>query len=416
MEHPTNTSAPATDRRTPWAVSGYYFFSLAGFAIASPYLPLYWKSQGYSGAALGTLLTMMGLGGLLAQAPMGYLSDRGGQRRGLVFAAMSAAALIILAYPLYRAFWMVALATLTLAGMYRSCDALVQALVGDWVAGTAMASTYGRLRMFGSIGWVVSLLVSAQVAFMTDWRLVPGTSWLAPMFAVVAVLWVAAGCSILLARTVPLADRLRVGPWTALKTVARAPGVGRFLVAFALYWTGLQSISAFLSLYLRQMGASHALISTTFVVSAVSETPVIYLAGRWADAWGERKCLAIAFGTLPVRLVLDALAPSPAWLLPTQAMHSVTYGLMMVGSVTYINHRLPASLRASGQGALGAVMGMAATAAPFLGALVANGPNYRAVFAVMAVIVAAGWAVFRGLPDDSPGEMEGEPRDAAART
>lgn len=407
--------APDRDRRMPWAVAGYYFFGLGGFAIASPYLPLYWRAHGFSGAQLGALLTVMGLGGLVAQAPMGYLSDRGGERRRLVAAAMVVSAALVLAYPLYRNFWAVAIATLLLSGLYRSCDALVQAMVGDWAAGTAMASTYGRLRMFGSIGWVVSLLVSARVAYMTDWRLVPGSGWLAPMFIVVAAFWLLAGGSILMARTVPMSERLRVGPWTALKTVARAPGVGGFLIAFALYWTGLQSISAFLSLYLKQMGASNALISTTFVVSAVSETPVIYLAGRWADAWGERKCLAIAFAALPVRLALDAVVPSPAWLLATQAMHSVTYGLMMVGAVTYVNHRLPATLRASGQGALGAVMGGAATAAPFIGALVAHGSNYRAVFGVMAALVAVGWLVFRDLPLDEPiGTDEGENVHAAA--
>lgn len=403
-----------TDRRTPWAVSGYYFFSLGGFAIASPYLPLYWRAHGFTGAELGTLLTAMGLGGLVAQIPMGYLSDRGGERRGIVFASMLTSAAIVLAYPLYRSLWAAALAALLLSGLYRSCDALVQALVGDWVAGTGMASTYGRLRMFGSIGWVVSLLVSARVAFMTDWRTFPGSDWLAPMFVVVAGMWVLAAGSILMARRVPLGDRLHVGPWTALKTVARAPGVGRFLVAFALYWTGLQSISAFLSLYLKQMGAANAVISTAFVVSAVSEAPVIYLAGRWAEAWGERRCLGIAFCALPVRLALDAVVPSPGWLLPTQAMHSVTYGLMMVGAVTYINHRLPATLRASGQGALGAVMGAAATAAPFLGALVAHGSNYRAVFAVMAVLVAAGWLVFRAMPEDDAHTARGDNLHATA--
>jgi predicted MFS family arabinose efflux permease len=290
----------------------------------------------------------------------------------------------------------------------------MQAIVGDWATGTAMASTYGRLRMFGSIGWVVSLLISARVAFMTDWTIVPNTGWLAPMFLVVSGFWILAGASALLVRPVKAPERLRVGPWTALKTVARAPGVGRFLIAFALYWTGLQSISAFLSLHLLEMGATHAVISTAFVVSAVSETPVIYLAGRWADMWGERTCLAIAFGVLPVRLALDACLTSAGWLVATQAMHSVTYGLMMVGSVAYVNHRLPASLRASGQGALGAVMSMAATAAPFLGAFIAHGSNYRAVFAVMAVLVVVGWLIFKELPNDLPRETKGDAAGAAS--
>lgn len=391
-------------RRMPLAVAGYYFFSLAGLAIAAPYLPLYWKGLGFSGASLGALLTAMGLGPLLAQGPLGYLSDRRGQRRGLVFWAMAISGVVMYVYPLFQSLGVLFVATLLSSALYRSSDALVQAMVGDWAAGTGMASTFGRLRVAGSIGWVLSLLVSARLVVVTDMDPLPGTNWAVPMFLVIGSMYFLSALCVLIARPSPPRERLTLGPIAAVMAVARAPRVGRFLLAFLLFWTAMQTIGSFLSLFMEQMGASRPQISSAFIVSAAAETPFIFLAGRLADQWGDRRLVAIAFAAMPVRMLIYALAPSLAWVYVGQLMHSVTYGLVLVGAVTYMSHNLPRNLRASGQGALGVIMSASSTGAPFLGALVANIAGYRGAFVAMALVAVAGWAVLSGLPDGRPVE------------
>lgn len=400
MEPITDSIQRGMGRRMPLAVAGYYFFSLAGLAIAAPYLPLYWKGLGFSGAGLGALLTAMGLGPLLAQGPLGYLSDRRGQRRGLVFWSMAISAVVMFIYPVFQSLAVLFVVTLFSTALYRSSDALVQAMVGDWAEGTAMAATFGRLRVIGSIGWVFSLVVSARLALVTDMNPLPGAAWAAPMFLIIGTMYLLAAMCVMIARPSPPRERLTLGPWAAVKAVARAPRVGRFLLAFLLFWTAMQSIGAFLSLYMEQMGASRPQISSAFVVSAAAETPFIFLAGRLADQWGDRRLVAVAFAAMPVRMLLYAFAPSLPWVYLGQLMHSVTYGLVLVGAVTYMSHNLPRNLRASGQGALGVVMSAASTGAPFLGALVATEAGYRGAFVAMALVAVAGLLVLSGLPDD----------------
>lgn len=400
MEYLTEAPAPINDRRTPIGVAGYYFWSLAGLAIAYPYLPLYWKSLGYSQHELHLLLTALGLGGLIAQAPIGYFSDRGGKRRRFVFGLMATGGVTMLAYGLSHSVWVLLGVTLIQSACFRSADALVQALVGDIVVGTRMASSFGRMRMLGSIGWFSSLLLSARVALMTDTRPVNGAAWAMPMFVVIAGCNFAAAGSIMLARSSPARKRLRMGPIAALRVVARTPGLSRFLIAVLLFWTGLQSINAFLSLLLQEMGAGHAVISNSFVISAVAETPFILLAGRLADKWGERRLLMLGFAAMPIRLMILALMPGPGWAYVAQAMHSVTYGLAIVGTVVFVNHRLPTNLRASGQAALGVVMSASNTLAPLIGGFVVRWAGYRGAFAAMAVIAVIGWVIFGTTRDD----------------
>ncbi|HEY3414829.1 MAG TPA: MFS transporter [Armatimonadota bacterium] len=400
MAYIPDAQSPEHDRGTPLAVAGYYFWSLAGLAIAYPYLPLYWRSLGCSQHEIHTLLTALGLGGLIAQAPLGYLSDRGGKRRRFVVGLMGTGGLTMLAYGLSHSFWVVLGLTLVQSACFRSADALVQALVGDWVSGTRMATLFGRVRLAGSVGWFSSLLLSARVALMTDTRPLHAAEWATPMFLVVAGCNFAAAGSILIARSAPARKRLSIGPIAALTTVVRAPGVGRFLLAVLLFWTGLQSVSAFLSLLLQQMGAGHEIISMAFVVSAIAETPFILLAGRMAGRWGERRLLMVAFGAMPIRLAILAFMPTPEWAYVSQALHSVTYGLALVGTVAFMNHHLPGTLRASGQAALGVVLSASNTLAPFLGGFIVPWGGYKGAFAAMAAITMVGWAILGSTRED----------------
>jgi len=277
----------------------------------------------------------------------------------------------------------------------------VQALVGDVITGTRMATSFGRVRMLGSVGWFSSLLLSAHIALMTDTRPVHGAAWAMPMFLVIAGCNFVSAGSILLARPAPAREKLRLGPVAALKVVARTPGLSRFLIAVLLFWTGLQSINTFLSLLLQQMGAGHEAISNSFVICAVAETPFILLAGRLAARWGERRLLMLSFAAMPVRLIILALMPTVGWAYIAQAMHSITYGLAIVGTVVYVNHRLPTSLRASGQAALGVVMGASNTVAPLVGGFVVRFAGYRGAFVAMALIAAAGWCILGTTRDES---------------
>lgn len=394
-------SPKADDTRAGIAIAGYYFFSLAGLAILWPYLPLYWKSLGFSSGAVGTLLTALGLGGLLAQIPVGYLSDRGGQRRALVAAAMGVCTAITLTYPLARSFASLLAGAFLMGASFRSADALVQAIAGDVAASGRMTGWFGRLRIAGSVSWMASLAVSARVAFLTDWHPLAGARWTAPMFVCIAACYAAAGAIVFFARPAAPTERLHLSPLAALRAVASTPSLKRFLLAFALYWTGLQSVGAFLSLLLKDMGGSNLVVSAAYAVSALAELPFMYASGRLADTYGERRVLLFSFGALPARLMLYAIAASPVLVVVAQMLHGVTYGLMFVAAVAYMNHRLPSNLRASGQGALGVVMSVAQTLAPFVGGMVASVAGYRGMYAAMAGLAVAGFLVARGLPSDA---------------
>jgi len=50
-----------------------------------------------------------------------------------------------------------------------------------------------------------------------------------------------------------------------------------------------------------------------------------------------------------VRWALPALAPSPARVLATQALHGLAFGAMLVGSVAFVDSHTPPGLAATAQ-------------------------------------------------------------------
>jgi PPP family 3-phenylpropionic acid transporter len=384
--------------RAALAVAGYYFFSLAGLAILWPYLPLYWKSLGYSSVEVGSFLTALGLGGLLSQVPVGYLSDRTSQRGALVAAAMGVCAFVTLLYPLARTGPALAAGAFLMGASFRSADALVQAIAGDAAGRGRLAGWFGKLRVAGSLGWMGSLAVAARLSFMTDWAPFREAAWTAPMFVCVSAAYVCAGAVVYLARPSPPRSRLQLSPRAALAAVAGTPGLKRFLIAFALYWTAMQSIGSFLSLLLQDMGAAREMVSAAYGISAVAELPFMFAAGNLAERFGEARILRVSFGALPIRMLLYVIAASPVLVVGAQMLHGVTYGLMFVAAVAFVNHRLSPTLRASGQGALGVVMSVAQTGAPLLGGLIAGMAGYKGMYAVMTLVALVGLLVEMGLP------------------
>src|SRR5690606_31693742 len=125
-------------------------------------------------AEIGVFLTATGMGGLVALGPVGYLSDRLGNRKTLAAVLTLTVAAVMLCYPLYHSAWLLVLASLTWNAAYRCADALIQAMAADTALHAGVATWFARVRLAGSVGWVLSLMVSGRVAFITDVRTLPG--------------------------------------------------------------------------------------------------------------------------------------------------------------------------------------------------------------------------------------------------
>ncbi|HTS53432.1 MAG TPA: MFS transporter, partial [Burkholderiales bacterium] len=147
-----------------------YFLMLGGFA---PYFGLYLRKLGFSGVEIGTLLALMPLARLFAPNAWAWIADHQGQRRPLVRLTTAAAALSCAGLLVARSFGWLFVVILVLNTFWCAALPLVEATTMAHLKGRL--GDYGRIRVWGSVSFVLSVAVLGQVLDLT------GILWLPTM-------------------------------------------------------------------------------------------------------------------------------------------------------------------------------------------------------------------------------------------
>jgi len=325
-----------------------------------PYLPVYYLSQGLRLDVIGLLGALSAAAALIGAPLWGAAADRFASSRfvmpvAALGAAIAAAVVGMVAGPLA-----LALAASVLSFMISGVAPILDARALETVAEDR--NRYGRLRVWGSGSFIVSVV-------LVGW-LVQGTDIRAMFIVLVATLVATALVGL------GLRSRNLVSPLPHLRGLAlvlRSPVLRRFLLAILLVWSSSTAINAFLSIHLVAIGAPESLVGASWAIGAFVEIPLM-LAYPWLGAriGLERLVLMGALAFL-LRAVALILLRDPVLATLTMALHGVGFALVLVGGVAYVSHHAPDGTAATAQGVLGAtVFGLAAIIGPGIGGAVAE--------------------------------------------
>lgn len=113
----------------------------------------------------------------------------------------------------------------------------------------------------------------------------------------------------------------------------------------------------FLTLSLRQMGASDTIVGWSWLISAFSEIPVFFLMAKYGHRYKELPLLVVSSLVYTVRFLLVGLSNDPMWIVLLQALHSFSFGIFLITAIRYIQQSVPDEFRASGQAVFAVVWG-----------------------------------------------------------
>ncbi len=298
------------------------------------------------GIELGAIVAAAPLLSVLAPPAFGIVADAFGLRAGilqlaclgalLTFGSLTAAA--ALAVPL--GFFALLAAALTFA-LFRS----PMTLIADVIAlerAPAAGTTYGRVRLCGSVGFLVVVLVAghyldprAAVAFPAAVTVVVFAAWLA---------------SLRLPR--PPALPLRRGAPGGVWPLLVEHDFQLFLAAVFLGQCGHACYDLCFSLHLFDLGVSQMTIAVAWALGTASEVLLMAYSASVFRAYAPSSLLAVALAGASVRWTAIALVRSPAILLALQPLHAISFGLAWLASVAYASRRFPGHRLATAQGLL----------------------------------------------------------------
>jgi len=325
-----------------WVAKLYYLVFFSAIGAIAPFFNIYLSSQGLSGAQIGLLGSIPPIVALLANPFWGAVADRWQiHQRVLAICALGAG---LLSFPFLWAtgFWPLLLLVAVMIFFRSPVPALLDSAVMDMVGKTG--ASYGRQRLFGSIGFVV---FSYGLGQMLTARNLDAIFWLHGLLL--------AGVCTLLGLMLPI-ERVAQRPnlLAGLGQLWRRPGYPNFLIMNVLMGAGAASFIGFIGLHILALGGAEAEVGMVYALNAVTEIPIMF-AGAWILARFRPSQLIVAglIGFAAVYTIM-AMATSPVTILAAAPLLGVLYACFWLAVVNYASQSAPDGLRATGQGLVGA--------------------------------------------------------------
>jgi MFS transporter, PPP family, 3-phenylpropionic acid transporter len=321
------------------SVSLTYF---ACMGLFNPYAPLWFKELGFSTLAIGSIASLQSWTRVLAPYAWSWFGDHSGQRVRLLRLAALGSLLAAVALWGTRSYWAVATATTLIFVFNAGVVPLSEAALARHLA-TAQgmdAGRYGRVRVWGSIGFIIVVLVGGPALELLGIDSFPYAIALLYGLLVVATL------------------RLPVGPDAAqhdepaqpIWPLLRQPEVAWFFAS--VFFTVLAHTSAyvFLSLYLDALGYDKTAVGLLWAMSVVFEIAFFWYQGRWFDRLSPRGWLKVASAVTALRFVATAAAAQWVWVLVlAQASNALTFAAHHAACTSILHRHFPGRLRGRGQ-------------------------------------------------------------------
>ncbi len=368
-----------------------YFVLFTLYGVATPYLQLLVQGLGYGPAAVGFLLGLFEVAGLAGPLLLGGLSDRARSPRpvllGLALSSMLALVPLILVPRFLVTMLSLALLAVGIRTLIPFTDAAAVAF-GEASGRRRGSSGYGKIRVFGSAGFIVTALVLQSIRGFDKsppWRIAVYMAVGAAAFCVSLLFLPKVGAAASAAAGAGAAPRPRaaggvrgIDPVFLLGVLVIA--LGRFAMA---------PVTSFLSLYVVDDLKWNA-VGALWALSACAEMPLMVLAGGIIRRTGAMGAIAIASVAVALRLAVYAIFPSPGGVIAGQLLHSLCYGLFQPAAVAFVALRVPPEQRSRGMAIFTSLgVGLPTFLGSSLGGLVVQTAGYRVLFASYTVFAVA---------------------------
>ena len=328
-----------------WAFGSFFFLYFAYVGLVSPYASLFFLERGFSVIEIAALMSMLQITRIVGPFSWGWLSDYLANRISIIrLCACIAAAVFLCIYFLhsYIGFfiWMFVLHTILSSLMPLGESATIHALYKD----NSFDKRYGRLRLWGSIGFIAMVLVAGELFERKSIELYP----------IVGSLVLIALALISFCLHEPKMERHKMVKGELL-VVLFDPDVRWFLVSGFFMIFAHAALYVFYSLYLANLGYDKLQIGLFWALGVFAEVFFFYFQSKVLSRLDAEVILQAAFGVGVIRFVLIAFLPITSVLIIAQLMHAGTFAAHHSAATKLLQRWFTGPLQARGQALMATV-------------------------------------------------------------
>ncbi|MDJ0738661.1 MAG: MFS transporter [Gammaproteobacteria bacterium] len=365
-----------------WRLSGFYFFYFALLGALVPYWGLLLRERGFDAVAIGELMAILMATKVVAPNVWGWLGDHLGHRMRIVRAASLISVLTFSAMYWAHGFWATALVMTLYSFFWNASLPQFEAITFTYLK--ARVARYARIRMWGSIGFIVTVIVLGALIERHGPEVV---------LPAVLTIFVAIWLSSMLVRD-PDPEPHPQEQQHFLQ-ILRRPAIIGFFVAVFLMQASHGPYYAFYSIYMTDHGYSETLIGQFWALGVIAEVALFVVMHRLLDRFGARMVLVASLALAALRwLLIGWFVDSLTLLAVAQLLHAATFGTFHAASIHLVHHYFRGRHQGRGQALYSSVSFGAGGAVGSLAAGYAwDGLGAQLTFAIAAGVAIAGAAV-----------------------
>jgi PPP family 3-phenylpropionic acid transporter len=337
----TPTAAEQRKHILPFAALTAAYCTHSGFF--NPFLPLWLKQLGLSIVVISLLTSVQAATRMFAPYAWGALSDRTGERvkllrLGAVIAFIASAGLWF-----NLGVWWLAVVLLVMFAQTSGMMPMTEAAVAHAVSqgGAFDTKLYGRVRLWGSLGFMLAVLGAGAWFEHVGMRSFPLMVSLSLLVLVI--------CAYRMPN-VKEAHHAHSDGALSMRPVLAQPIVRWLFSSMFFHVLSHMGIYTFFSLYMDSLGYSKTMIGLLWAVSVTVEIGWFFTQSRWLPKFSLTAWLVICAGVMAFRMAITAAGAQVLWLLALmQALHALTFAAHHSACIALLSHHFPGSLRGRGQ-------------------------------------------------------------------
>jgi len=327
-----------TQRALYTRLSLFYFIYFSAIGVFVPYWTVYLQDEkGFSAAQIGELMAVFMLTKMIAPFLWGWISDRSNSRIGMIrWACFITIVCFALCY-VSSGYWSMLLVIMAYSFFWNAALPQFEVLTLNHLE--SRASRYSQIRLWGSIGFIVMVVL---LPFVIDTGGVARV--LDVMLGLFIVLW-------LVTWWVP--DKPQYSQESTherLLDLVKQPTVWVLLLACTLQQASHGAYYTFFSIYLDDHGYSRLFTGWMWALGVIAEVLIFIVMYRMIQCYGAARLFIWAVWITAIRwFLLGAWVDSLPILVLSQLMHAATYGLFHASAIHLIHHYFPGHLQGRGQ-------------------------------------------------------------------
>lgn len=326
-----------------WRLSGFYFFYFATVGVLVPYWALYLDAIGFSAVAIGQLMALLMISRIVAPIAWGWLVDHRAQRIQVIRFASCLTVVAFSGVFFGRSFAWLAVVMLLFSFFWNASLPLLEVITMNHLK--AHAGGYGRVRLWGSIGFIASVLALGPVVD----RFGP-MSILPALAALMSGIWI---YSLWLPESGAAVTAEQPGPFWR---VILRPQVFAFLFTCFLMQASHGPYYTFYSILLERFGYPTSVIGMLWAFGVVCEIGLFMIIQPILARVPLRQILLTSFFLASMRWLIIGWNPeSMAILVFAQILHAASFGAFHASAMQLVYRFFRGRHQHRGQAVYGSV-------------------------------------------------------------